>query len=179
MRGVMLACACALVACGGSGTTSAPPSVTAPTAVAGEGAAKRDAGAESFGEVNPADLAELQGGAPKADPPKSASAAPATDPGPIDDCSPVARELERRARPKIKECYREGKKKEPDLKGTIKIGFEIDGLGKAKPPKIVETTLPKDVSACMLKAMKETPMTDAAKCPNKNVMIPVTFPTPP
>ncbi len=163
----------ALVACGGSATASKDPSA--------KSASASDAGApETFGEVNAADLAELQGARDAgAAPPAAAAPQPAAPEPPADECAPVGVDFEKRARPKIKECYREGKKKEPDLKGTIKIALEVDGLGKIRGPKIVETTLPKPVSACMLKAVKETPLPEAAKCPNKTVTIPVTFPTPP
>lgn len=162
-----------LVACGGNAAKPASPAAPSSSSSVASG----DAGAETFGEVNAADVAELQGGA-KAAPPAPASApGPASEP--VDECSPVGRDFEKRARPKIKECYREGKKKEPDLKGTIKITLEVDGLGKLRAPRIQETTLPKGVAACMLKAVKDTPMPEAAKCPNKTVSLPVTFPTPP
>lgn len=165
-----------LLACGGGAAKPVAPAAATASAPVAAG----DAGAETFGEVNAADVAELQGGAKPAA--SSAAAAPAPAPAasePIDECSPVGRDFEKRARPRIKECYRDGKKKEPDLKGTIKITLEVDGLGKIKGPRIVETTLPKAVAACMLKAVKDTPMPEASKCPNKTVTIPVTFPTPP
>jgi hypothetical protein len=163
------------VACGGAPAERAP---AAPPAHASRpSVSARGTGVETFGEVDAKDLAELQGGAAGK---PAASAAPAAepDPGPADECAPVARAFERSARPKIKECYREGKKKDPNLMGSIKIGLEVDGLGKAKPAKVLESTLPKDVSACMLKAVKATPLPEASKCPNKSLAIPVTFPTP-
>lgn len=161
----------ALVACGGSSAASKDPSTKSAPADAGA--------AETFGEVNAADVAELQGAHDAGAAPQAAAAKPSAPEPPADECAPVGVDFEKRARPKIKECYREGKKKEPDLKGSIKITLEVDGLGKIHGPKIAETTLPKPVSACMLKAVKDTPLPEAAKCPNKTVTIPVTFPTPP
>lgn len=159
------------VACGGGSANKEP--------AAPKSAAAGDAGAESFAEVNPADVAELGGAKDAGASAASEPAAPAAAAAPADECAPVGVDFEKRARPKIKECYREGKKKDPDLKGSIKISLEIDYQGKTKGPKIVESTLPKAVSKCMLDAVKATPIPEAAKCPNKTVAIPVTFPTPP
>ena len=86
-------------------------------------------GVESFGEVNPADLAELDAAAP----PKTAGSAPARrrrrrprHRKSKDECTPVGVDFEKRARPKLKECYATGKKKDPNLEGTVKITVEID-----------------------------------------------------
>ena len=149
--------------------------------------ATKDGGAESFAEVNPADLAELDAGSASA--PASASggdatAAPAaatpapSAPAPADDCTPVGVDFEKRARPKLKDCYATGKKKDPNLQGTVKITVDIDTLGKVKSIKIVEKTLPEPVAQCMLKVVKTTPLPEASKCPGKSLTIPVTFPTP-
>lgn len=164
---LVLACA----ACGG-GTGATKTSGREPLPAT-------DAGGD-FGEIHASDLAELHG-ASDAGAPVAAAATPSEPPPPPDECSPVGVDFEKRARPKIKECYRDGKKKDPDLKGSIKIGLEIDYQGKTKGPKVLESTLPKAVTACMLKAVKETPLPPAegAKCPNKTVTIPVVFPTPP
>jgi hypothetical protein len=107
------------------------------------------------------------------------AATPPTPPAPADECTPLAVDFEKRARPKLKECYRDGKKKDPDLKGTVKIALEIDTLGKIKSTKITEKTLPDPVAQCMLKVVKATPFPEAAKCPGKQLTIPMTFPTPP
>lgn len=143
----------------------------------------KDSGAESFGEVNPADLAELDAGsaaAPAAEPapPPAAAAAPPAAPEPKDDCTPVGVDFEKRARPKLKECYATGKKKDPNLQGTVKITVDIDTRGLVKTIKIVEKTLPDPVAQCMLKVVKTTPLPEASKCPGKSLTIPVTFPTP-
>jgi len=159
-------------ACGGK---------TSPPATSGD-SAKTDAGAESFGEVNPADLAELDaGGGAKGDAGSAAaSATPAPTPTPEvkDDCTPVGVDFEKRARPKLKDCYATGKKKDPNLQGTVKLAVEIDTAGKVKGIKITEKTLPDPVAQCMLKVLKATPLPEASKCPGKTFTIPVTFPTP-
>jgi hypothetical protein len=162
--------AVALCACGGSQAASPPPSVSDVSA---------DSGAESFAEVHADDVAALEGGGTAAAP--AAETAPETpaDAEPPDECAPVAVELEKSVRPELKACYREGKKKEPNLEGTVRIGIEIDTLGKVKSTKIIEKTLPDKVAQCMLKAVKAAPKTElSAKCPGKSLTIPVTFPTP-
>lgn len=165
----------ASVALGCGGGSSGPPLTPD---------AHEDGGAESFAEVNPADLAELDAGSaakteatppPAADTPAQGAAA---TPEPKDECTPVGVDFEQRARPKLKECYAQGKKKEPNLQGTVKISVDIDLRGKVKTIKIVEKTLPEAVAQCMLKVVKATPLTEASKCPGKSLTIPVTFPTP-
>jgi len=144
----------------------------------------KDSGPESFGEVNPADIAELDAGsgtatAPTAAPASASSASGASSaPEPKDECAPVGVDFEKRARPKLKECYAVAKKKDPDLKGTVRITVDIDVYGKIKTTKIVEKTLPDSVAQCMLKVVKSTPLPEATKCPGKSITIPVTFPTP-
>lgn len=95
-----------------------------------------------------------------------------------DECTPVGVDFEKRARPDLKACYREGKKKDPNLEGTVKLTVSIDTKGKIKNIKIIEKTLPDPVAQCMLKVLKKTPFPEAAKCPDKNITIPMTFPTP-
>jgi hypothetical protein len=164
----LLGCSLLLLACGGG---AKPPAASEST--------KNDAGVETFGEVNAADLAELDAGALGAPAPAASSAAaPAAPPTPADDCTPVGVDFEKRARPKLKECYATGKKKDPNLQGTVKIAVEIDPGGKVKGIKITEKTLPEPVAQCMLKAVKGTPLPEASKCPAKTLTIPVTFPTP-
>ncbi|WP_146646718.1 AgmX/PglI C-terminal domain-containing protein [Labilithrix luteola] len=171
--GALLGC---IVGCGGGGanTTASAPSAA-------------DAGPETFAEVNPADVAALQatadagptapssGAAPSSAP---ASSTPAPAPEPKDECTPVGVDFEQRARPKLKECYREGKKKNPNLEGKVRITVDIDTLGKIKSTKITEKTLPDPVAQCMLKVVKATPLPDAAKCSGKAITIPLQFPTP-
>jgi hypothetical protein len=162
-----------LLGCGGGGAPPMQPDTA------------HDSGAspESFAEVNPADVAELDAGSsaapPKSDtPPPASTGAISVAPEPKDDSTPVGVDYEKRARPKMKECYATAKKKEPDLKGTVRITVDIDTLGKVKAFKIVEKTLPDPVAQCMLKALKSTPLPEASKCPGKSLTIPMTFPTP-
>lgn len=178
MAVMVLGClALAGVGCGGG--SSSPPLVPD----AHDGAHD---GGESSSEPNAAGVAELGAGAAApspgtagaaADSTPAAAAAPAA-PEPVDECSPVAVDFEKRARPKLKDCYGQGKKKEPNLEGTVKLSVDIDTLGKVKTIKIVEKTLPEPVAQCMLKALKSTPLPDASKCPGKSLTIPITFPTP-
>lgn len=133
-------------------------------------AAWADAGLDlSLAKENP------DAGSPVAAPAKPA-AAPVVDTS--DDCTPVGVDFEKRARPQLKECYREGKKKNPNLEGTVRVTVAIDFKGKVKSIKITEKTLPDPVAQCMLKVVKATPFPDASKCPDKNITIPMTFPTP-
>ena len=112
-------------------------------------------------------------------PPAAATAATPTPSAPSDECTPAGVAFEKTVRPKMKDCYREAKKKNPNLEGTVKITLAIDLKGKIKSIKITEKTLPDPVAQCMLKVVKSTPFPDAAKCPDKNITVPITFPTPP
>lgn len=111
--------------------------------------------------------------------PAPPSPAPAAPSAPADECTPAGVAFEQTVRPKLKECYREGKKKDPNLEGTVKITLAIDLKGKIKSIRITEKTLPDPVAQCMLKAVKATPFPDSVKCPDKNITVPITFPTPP
>jgi len=79
---------------------------------------------------------------------------------------------------KLKDCYAEGKKKNPSLEGTVKIKVTVDLKGKIKTVKIVEKTLPDPVAECMLKVVKTTPFPEVDKCWDASITIPITFPTP-
>jgi TonB family protein len=96
-----------------------------------------------------------------------------------DECTPVGVDFEKRSRPAIKACYREGKKKNPNLEGTVKIKITVDMKGKIKSVRVIEKTLPDAVANCILKAVKETPFPEVDKCWDSTLTIPVTFPTPP
>ena len=180
MRMLTLAAAAAtaltLALAAGCGGGSPPPLTPDTNATA-------DSGPQSFAEVHPADLAELDAGsanapAPAATPAATAAAPAPTAPEPKDECTPVGVDFEKRARPQLKECYATGKKKDPNLQGTVKITVDIDIYGKIKTTKIVEKTLPEPVAQCMLKVVKSTPLPEASKCPGKSLTIPITFPTP-
>lgn len=159
-----------LGACGGA--KEAPP------ASPGGSATAADAGPETFAEVKAEDLAALGAGGPAA-PAASSSAPPPTSDEPEDTCTPAGVAYEKAVRPKLKACYREAKAKAPNLEGAARFVLEIDTLGKAKPVKVVEKSLPEPLMACMLKAFKATPFDEAKKCPGKTITIPIAFPTPP
>jgi TonB family protein len=136
-----------------------------------------DGGADPLGEGIASGTSELGSDAG----PVTSAATPAPSvatPAPSDECAPVAVDFEQRARPKMRECYREAKAKEPDLKGTVRITVDIDTRGKIKSIKVVEQTLPQSVGQCMLKVVKATPLPEAPKCAGKSLTIPMTFPTP-
>jgi hypothetical protein len=171
---VLASLASLALGCGGGSAPAMTPDST------------KDSGPESFGEVNPADLADLDAGsgtatAPSGAPDAGAAAGMSSTPSapePKDECAPVGVDFEKRARPKLKECYAVAKKKDADLKGTVRITVDIDVYGKIRATKIVEKTLPDSVAQCMLKVVKSTPLPDANKCAGKSLTIPVTFPTP-
>jgi TonB family protein len=162
----LLACSC-----GGGTAPAATPSPSPAGSGANEPVSSDDAGARDApdGGATPT--------AAPGEPPPAASSQP-TAPEPVDECTPVGVAFEKRARPKLKECYREGKTKEPDLKGTVRITVDVNTLGKITSTKITEKSLPDPVAQCMLKVVKTTPFTEASKCPGKSITIPITFPTP-
>ncbi|MBX3203629.1 MAG: AgmX/PglI C-terminal domain-containing protein [Labilithrix sp.] len=164
------------LACGGSppepaAATPAPPEPSAVGAATSPPATAEPAptaSAPPSGETPPA-------AATGAEPP---AAAPASIGETKDECTPVGVDFEKRARPKLKECYAEGKKKSPTLEGTVKIKITVDVKGKIKSTKVIEKTLPDPVADCMLKAIKATPFPEVEKCWDSTLTIPVTFPTP-
>ncbi len=160
MKRALLVVPFVLVACGG-------PKPAPPPAVAQSDTS--DAGEEAAAPPPPAEETK---------PPEAASAAPSTPPPPPDDCTPIAVDFEKRARPKLKDCYRDGKKKDPNLEGTVKISVDIRYDGKITSHKIMMKTLPDPVAKCMLEVVKNTPFPESAKCPGKSLTIPITFPTP-
>jgi len=170
-----------VIACGGG--APAPAVATPP----GETAAPTSEAAPSAPHApNPPEHAAAA--PPGAQPPPAAPAAPPAPPAPAkpgvivgetkDECTPVGVDFEKRARPKLKECYAEGKKKNPNLEGTVKIKITVDVKGKIKSTKVVEKTLPDPVADCMLKVIKTTPFPEVDKCWDATLTIPVTFPTP-
>ena len=126
---------------------------------------------------------------PESSSPTSASSAPpaaGSDAGAgtgtitMDDdvgCTKIAAAFEQKARPKIKECYREGKKTNSALEGGIRIQISVDGLGKLGTPKAQDVTLPDAVAKCMVKAVQDTPFEDASKCKRKGITLPIQFPS--
>lgn len=158
-----------LVACGGPPKAPAPAT---PTTV------DVDAGAEPTPAVEPDASAPADVSTPSSDAGASASATPPAA-EPLDACTTVSAALEKRVRPKLQACYREGKKKNPNLEGKVRLAIDVDTLGKIHATKVVEKTLPDAVANCMLKALKAEPFAEADKCPGKAVIIPIQFPTKP
>lgn len=169
---VSVLAACALLGCGES-KNAAPPH--APTSGASDG------GAETFAEVHPDDVAALSSTAPAgaASGTPGKGAPPARDSEPEDTCTPAGVDYEKAVRPKLKACYRDAKVKTPALEGAARFVLDVDTLGKPKPVRVTEKSLPEAVIGCMMKAFKATPFTDAGKCNGKSLTIPVAFPTPP
>jgi hypothetical protein len=163
-----------LVACGGNSPEAQPP-VAPPTPSGDAGAPSAtapetpDAGASQAANASPADA----GSSPPPDQPSKSIIAESKD-----ECTPVGVDFEKRARPKLKECYATGKKKDPNLEGTVKIKVTVDVKGKIKSVKVVEKTLPDPVADCMLKVVKATPFPEVDKCWDSTLTIPITFPTP-
>jgi hypothetical protein len=97
---------------------------------------------------------------------------------PPDPCGPVAASFEKSARPDLKACYREGKKKKPDLEGSVRIYINVDMTGKAGSVKGSESELGKSVVDCMVKVVKAAAASfDGSTCKGKTVTIPMQFPT--
>lgn len=168
--------ALAFVACGGAAAPTTPAGTAEPVAP--------DAGDDWASAVHPDDLAALDASAGE----DAQASSTGGDPGPgstvvageEDACTPVGIELEKAARPKIKDCYGEAKKKEPNLQGAVRIKVEVAITGKVKSIKIVERTLPQKPAQCMLEVIKQMPLSaaDAEKCRGLSIVIPVAFPTP-
>lgn len=53
----------------------------------------------------------------------------------------------------IRNCYTEGLKKDPELKGKIDVGFTIDPEGKVKNPSAKNTSFDAATSDCIVKAI--------------------------
>ena len=120
--------------------------------------------------------------APTPAPTPTAADAPAPPPGEIrdesDPCAPAGAAYEKSVRPALKECYRAGKKTNPNLVGKARLVIDVDGKGKVASIKSPDKSeLGDKVLACMLQALKSTPFGDADKCKGRTVTIPIEFPT--
>jgi hypothetical protein len=93
--------------------------------------------------------------------------APAPDP-----CNPASANFESQVRPKFNACYQEGKKKNPNLAGEIRITMSFDYKGKLTSTKVTSPDdLGKTVIACMLEAVKKTPFEFGDACARKSIMV--------
>ncbi len=98
-----------------------------------------------------------------------------------DACQSVAAAFEKRARPQLKACYREGKKKDANLVGGVRLAVGVTDAGKLgavlTSPNGDKIMLPPAVVKCMVDAVKTTDAGDVTKCKGKSIAIPVQFPS--
>jgi hypothetical protein len=91
-----------------------------------------------------------------------------------DDCAAAAAPFEEKVRAKFNECYQAGKKKNPELAGTIKVTLKIDMKGKVTKYVPDPSKLDAKPFECMVKAVKKEPF-DAKACRGKDVTVSKTF----
>lgn len=92
-----------------------------------------------------------------------------------DECSKAALPYEEKVRPLLNKCYQEGKKKNPDLSGTVRVQVAINTTGKVTSVKPSGTSeLGDSVVQCMVKAVRDTPF-DGALCKSKTVIVSKTY----
>lgn len=137
--------------------------------------------------AEPSTPAPAESAAPTAEAPAAADAgAAATEqaatPPPTGDLSEVCQKAgsayEKRARPAIKACYREGKKGDPNLMGTARIVIDVAFDGKPKPAKLDGvSSLGDDVAKCMVDAVTKTAFPEGVDCKGRQLTIPVEFPS--
>lgn len=85
-------------------------------------------------------------------------------------CAGVAAPYEEKVRAKFNECYQAGKKKNPELAGTIKITLKIDTKGKVTKVVPDPSKLDAKVVQCMVQAVKKEPF-DGKACLGKDVIV--------
>ena len=98
-----------------------------------------------------------------------------------DACQAAGAAFEKRARPQIKACYREAKKKDANLVGGVRITVSINSAGKVgavlSSPNGDKKMLPPAVVKCMVDATKANDPGDVGLCKGKSLGIPVQFPS--
>jgi hypothetical protein len=100
------------------------------------------------------------------------TAVTSTEPAAADPCNPASTDYESQVRPKFNACYQEGKKKNPNLAGEIRITMSFDYKGKLTSTKVTgPDDLGKTVIACMLDAVKKTPFQFGDACARKSIMV--------
>ena len=68
----------------------------------------------------------------------------------------AVRQVIRNNKDKIKTCYKDGLKKQPDDNGKVMIRFEVDDKGKVRSSKVTESALKnKEVGECVSKVIQE------------------------
>jgi hypothetical protein len=157
-----------LIACGGS-QTPAPAPTTSPSS-----AATVEAGSDA--PMTDAQLDALAAGDAGSSTSTFDASAPITTtssaPSAADPCDKPSAEFEATVRPKFNECYQEGKKKNPDLTGEIRVTVTIDYKGKIVSIKSTgPDDLGKSVIACDLAAVKKTPFLNADACIRKSIIV--------
>lgn len=163
-----------LVGCGG-GTPPKPatPPVESTEVDAGATAATTPPSSEASASDTTADA-----GASASAPSTSASAAPPSAPDIVAqgqaECSAQAAPFEERVRAKFNDCYQAGKKKNPELAGTIKVTLKIDMNGKVTKYVPDPSKLDKAAYDCMVKVVKKEPF-DGKACRGKDVTVSKTY----
>jgi hypothetical protein len=156
-----------LVACGGPQTPAPAPTPAADHSTD----TTSEAGAAPMTDAQLDALAADAGGASSFD-----ASAPITTtttaPSDADPCDKPSAEFEATVRPKFNDCYQEGKKKNPDLTGEIRVTVTIDYKGKIVSIKSTgPDDLGKSVIACGLAAVKKTPFPNADACIRKSIIV--------
>ncbi len=149
-----------LAACGSPQT---PP--------ASNSASPGDAGGGALADVA-SDASITDNDASTSDPGAVSTTVTSTAPTATDPCNPASADYESQVRPKFNACYQEGKKKNPNLAGEIRITMSFDYKGKLTSTKVTgPDDLGKTVIACMLDAVKKTPFTFGDACASKSIMV--------
>ncbi len=166
--------ALAMVACGGS---QAKPNQTPATASSAPAMSDADLAAMAADAGGADELIDGTGGATTTiandggAPISSTQIAPTSNGD--DACGPASAKFEEAVRAKFNDCYQEGKKKDPNLAGEIRITVSVDWKGKISSTKVTEgkDTLGEKVTACMLTAVKKTPFEGVQGCKAKAVIV--------
>lgn len=165
------------LACGGS----TPPKPATPPGESNEADASAPSAAADMPATSEAATATADAGATESasTPAASASAAPAPTGPDLStqgqaECAGIAAPFEERVRAKFNECYQAGKKKNPELAGTIKVTLKVDTKGKVTKYVPDPSKLDKPVFDCMVKVVKKEPF-DGKACAGKDVTVSKTY----
>ena len=89
-----------------------------------------------------------------------------------DECGGPSAKFEGIVREKFNDCYQEGKKKNPNLAGEIRIAINVDWKGKITSIKSTGgKELGDKVIACMVTAVKKTPFEGVEACKSKSIVV--------
>ena len=89
-----------------------------------------------------------------------------------DACGGPSAKFEGIVRAKFNDCYQEGKKKNPNLAGEIRIAINVDYKGKITSIKSTGgKELGDKVIACMVSAVKKTPFEGVEACKSKSIVV--------